>query len=92
MVTVFFEVNGIMHYEFLPQDQMINKEYYLRVLLRRLREAIQQKRFDLWRSNSWQLQHYNAPAHTNCLFSNFIFLLDLTSWDFSLFAKLKRIS
>jgi len=44
MLTVFMDYNGIVHYEFLPEDQTVNKEYYLGVI-RRLRLAKQfQKR------------------------------------------------
>ncbi|XP_018307965.1 uncharacterized protein [Mycetomoellerius zeteki] len=42
MLTVFMDYNGIVHHEFLP-GQTVNKEYYLGVM-RRLREAIRQKR------------------------------------------------
>jgi len=66
MLIVFFDFNGIVHHKFLPQGQTINKEYYLQVQ-RRLREAIRQKRPDLWRNNSWLL--YDNALH--CLFVNF---------------------
>ena len=36
--------------------------YYLGVM-RRLREAIRQKRPDLWANNSWILHHDKAPSH-----------------------------
>ena len=42
MLNVFFDFNGIVHHEFLPRDQTVNKEYYLEVQ-RRLREAIRKK-------------------------------------------------
>ena len=42
---------------------MITKEYYLGVL-RRLREAVQRKRPDMWRTKNFQLHHDNAPAHS----------------------------
>ena len=42
MLTVFFDFNGIVHHEFLPRGQTVNKEYYLQVQ-RRLREAIRKK-------------------------------------------------
>ena len=29
LLTVFFDWNGVMHYEFLPQGRMVNKEYNL---------------------------------------------------------------
>jgi len=29
--TVFMDYNGIVHHEFLPEGQTVNKEYYLGV-------------------------------------------------------------
>ena len=40
------DYNGIVDHEFLSEGQTVNKEYYLGVM-RRLREAIRQKRKDL---------------------------------------------
>lgn len=37
LLTVFFDYRGVVHSEFLPEGQTVNKEYYLGVL-RRLRE------------------------------------------------------
>jgi hypothetical protein len=34
MLTVFFDCNSIMHHEFLPYGQMVNMEYYLKVMKR----------------------------------------------------------
>ena len=62
MLTVFMDYRGVVHHEFLPEGQTVNKEYYLGVM-RRLREAIRQKRPDLWANNSWILHHDNAPSH-----------------------------
>jgi len=62
MLTVFFDFNGIVRHEFLPQGRTINKEYYLQVQ-RRLREAIRKKWPDLWQNNSWLLHYDKAPAH-----------------------------
>ena len=39
LLTVYFEYNGVVHHEFLPQGCTVNKEYYLEVMPR-LREAI----------------------------------------------------
>ena len=66
LITVFFDCNGVVHYEFLPQDRTVNKVYYLEVM-RRLREAIRQKRTELWKNQSWILHHDNAPAYTSML-------------------------
>ena len=60
LLSVFFDYNGVMHYEFYSKDRTVNKEYYLKVM-RRLREAIRQKCIELWKTQSWILQHDNAP-------------------------------
>ena len=39
LLPVFFDYNGVVHHEFLPQGCTVNKEYYLEVMPR-LREAI----------------------------------------------------
>jgi len=71
LLTVFFDYDGVVHHEFLPEGTTVNKEYYLQVM-RRLREAIRRKRPDLWKNNSWLLHHDNAPAHTSLLVRNFL--------------------
>ena len=38
MLTVFFDYRDVVHYKFLPNGQIVNKEYYLSVM-RHLREA-----------------------------------------------------
>ena len=45
MLTVFFDSEGVVHYEFPPQGRTVNKEYYLEVM-QRLREAVRKKRPD----------------------------------------------
>jgi len=47
-VTLCFYCEDIIHHEFLPRGQMVNKEYYLKVM-QRLREVTRRKRPDLWR-------------------------------------------
>ncbi|GAB1860480.1 Histone-lysine n-methyltransferase setmar-like protein [Camponotus japonicus] len=101
LLTVFFDYNGVVHHEFLPQGRTVNKQYYLEVM-RRLREAIRKKRPNLWKDNSWLLHHDNAPAHTSLLVSSFLaktntiimpqppYSPDLAPCDFFLFPKLKR--
>jgi hypothetical protein len=44
MLTVSFDCEGIIHHEFLLRGQMVNKEYYLKVM-QRLRGAVRRKRF-----------------------------------------------
>ncbi|UYV75689.1 hypothetical protein LAZ67_13001022 [Cordylochernes scorpioides] len=62
---------GVVHHEFLPQGRTVNKEYYLQVM-RNFREAIRQKRPDLWKNKNWLLHHDNAPAHTSLLVRDFL--------------------
>ncbi|UYV61688.1 hypothetical protein LAZ67_1005921 [Cordylochernes scorpioides] len=92
---------GVVHHEFLPQGRTVDKEYYLQVM-RNLREAIRQKRPDLWKNKNWLLHHNNAPAHTSLLLRDFLaknntlmmpqppYSSDLAPCDFFLFPKLKR--
>ena len=70
--------------------------------MRNLREAIRQKRPDLWKNKNWLLHHDNAPAHTSLLVRKFLaknnalmmpqppYSPDLVPCDFFLFPKLKR--
>ncbi|UYV65278.1 hypothetical protein LAZ67_3003783 [Cordylochernes scorpioides] len=101
LLTVFFDCRGVVHHEFLPQGRTVNKEYYLQVM-RNLREAIRQKRPDLWKNKNWLLHHDNAPAHTSLLVRDFLaknntlmmpqppYSPDLAPCDLFLFPKLKR--
>ena len=41
LLTVFFDCNGVVQYEFLPQGHTVKKEYYFEVMRR---DAICQKR------------------------------------------------
>ena len=64
MLLAFFDSEGIVHHEYAPDGQTINKEFYLEVL-RRLRESVRRKRPEKWRDGDWILQHENAPARTH---------------------------
>jgi len=100
MLIVFFDIRGVVHYEFVPQGQTVNKEYYLGVM-RRLRERICKKRPDLWANNSWILHDDNAPSHRATIVTDFLaknstnvleqppYSPDLAPCDFFLFPKLK---
>ena len=46
MLSTFFDCEGIIHHEFLPRFQTVNKDYYLKVM-KRLREAVRRKGPDL---------------------------------------------
>jgi len=71
MLLTFFDIRGIVHYEFLPTGQTVNQVYYLEVL-ERLRENIRQKRPELFANSSWILHHDNATAHTSLSVMGFL--------------------
>jgi len=71
MLVAFFDSEGIVHYEYAPDRQTINKEFYLEVL-RRLRELVCRKRPEKWRDGDWILHHDNVPAHTSHLVQQFL--------------------
>jgi len=47
LLTFFFNIRGIVHYEFVPTGQTVNQVYYLEVL-ERLREKVRLKRPQLF--------------------------------------------
>jgi histone-lysine N-methyltransferase SETMAR len=74
MKTMFIKVvniRGTIHREFVPQDQTINTKFYCKVL-RHLRENIQLKRPDLWRTKNSILHNDNAPCHRALLVREFL--------------------
>jgi len=61
LFVVFFDWKDIIHHEFVPRGQMVNKQLYHGVLVR-LRDAVRRKRPELWESQTWMLHHENVPA------------------------------
>jgi histone-lysine N-methyltransferase SETMAR len=100
ILTVFFDYRGVVHHEYAPLGQTVNKEYYQEVL-RHLRDAVRRKRPELWDARNWQLHHDNAPAHSSHLIQGFLAKHgipqvrqapcspDMTPCDFWLFPRLK---
>jgi histone-lysine N-methyltransferase SETMAR len=64
MLIVFFDIRGIVHREFVPQGQTVNKKFYCEGL-RRLRENIRQ-------TKNWILHDDNAPCHRALLIREFL--------------------
>jgi len=63
MLICFFDIKGLVHFEFIPQGQTVNQQFYFEVL-KRLRDSVRRKCTKFWRSGEWLLHHYNVPAHT----------------------------
>ena len=99
MLICFFDIHGIVHKEFLPQGQTVNRHFY-REVLERLRKRVIRVRPNI--KNKWVLHHDNAPCHTAISINEFLasknipvapqppYSPDLSPCDFFLFPKLKN--
>jgi len=81
MLLNFFDIRGIVHYEFVPTGQTINQVYYLEVL-ERLREKVRWKRLEPFANNSWILHCDNAPAHTALSVREFLATKQITVLEY----------
>ncbi|KAJ4441242.1 hypothetical protein ANN_11093 [Periplaneta americana] len=66
MLELFFDSNGIVHMEFIPQGATVNKTRY-KEILGHLRDSIYRKRPELWRRKNVLLLHDNTLAHRSIL-------------------------
>jgi len=93
MLICFFDSEGIVHTEFVPQRHTFNQFYY-REILERLRKRVVRVRPSI--ADNWMLHHDNAPCHTAISVIEFLVVVpqplyspDLSPYDFFLFPKLK---
>jgi hypothetical protein len=63
-MLIFFDIQGIVHKEFVLPGQTINGKFYCEVL-KQLTEGIWHKRSDKWKNNKWFFHHDNVPVHTS---------------------------
>ena len=66
----FFDIRGIVHFEFQPQGQPVNQTVY-KGNLRRLVRSVRDKRWSLLEAHAWMLHHDNTPACTALSISHF---------------------
>jgi len=62
MLLTFFDIRGIVQYEFVPTGQTVNQVYYLEVL-EMLREKVRRKRPEIFANKSWILHHDNVTRY-----------------------------
>ena len=66
MLFFFFDAEGVIHREFVPEGQKVIAEFYVGVLdrlLKRIRRVIMAR----FQSNGWFLLHDNAPSHNTAI-------------------------
>jgi hypothetical protein len=69
MLVVFFDWQGVIHYEFVPRGQIVNEEFYVAVL-KRWKEAVRRNRPQLWTNQSWVLHQLTHSLVWNFLAKN----------------------
>ena len=99
MLIAFFDIDGVVHHDFVPPGQTVNCQFYVQVL-QRLRHAVRRKRREKWQ-REWFLYHDNAPSHASLVVQEFLaeksipfitqppYSPDLVPSDFWLFSILK---
>ncbi|XP_046813878.1 histone-lysine N-methyltransferase SETMAR-like [Vespa crabro] len=100
LLLVFFDYEGIVHYEFAPPYQMIDKEYYQKVL-DRLYTAVRLKRSQLWSIGNWVI-HHDVTVRTCNIIREFLtkhaiielqqppYSPDISPCDYWLFPRLNK--
>ena len=100
MLVIFFDWQGVIQKEFVPDDESINAVYYKGVMERRL-NRIQRVRPGMCDSDDWFLLHDNAPSHNATIVKQFLaqrrvtvfdhppYSPDLAPADYLLFPKVK---
>jgi len=99
MLIFFFNAEGVIHREFVPEGQKVNAEFYVGVL-DRLLKRIRQVRMAKFQSSEWFLLHDNVPSHNPAIVKKFLanrdvavlhhppYSPDLAPADYFLFPKL----
>ena len=96
----FFDSTGMIYMHWVPTGQIVNKEYYIEVLME-FRQRFRQKRPALFKSGQWHFHQDNAPVHNSILVTDYLTKMgintvphppyspDLAPCNFWLFPKLK---
>jgi len=76
-IDSFFDIQGIVHKEFVPLVQTVNGKFYCEIL-KRLRKGILRKILDKLKKSNWFFHHDNAPAHTSVVVRQFLTFKNIT--------------
>ena len=69
MLICSFDSQGVVHKEFVPQGQTVDKQYY-REVLERLIKRVYRVRPEI--ADTWMTHHDNAPCHTAISVNEFL--------------------
>jgi len=97
---IFFDWQGVIHKEFVPEGETINAVYY-KVVMERLLNRIRRVRPGMCKSGDWFLLHDNAPSNNATIVKQFSaqrkvtvidhppYSPDLAPTDYALFPRVK---
>jgi len=71
LIVFFFDAEGAIYREFVPEGQKVNAEFYVGVLDRPLKR-IRRVRTAKFQSSVWFLFHDNAPSHNAAIVKKFL--------------------
>jgi len=71
LIVFFFDAEGAIHREFVPEEQKVNADLYVGVL-DRLLKRIRRVRTAKFQSSEWFLLHDNAPSHNAAIVKKFL--------------------
>jgi len=100
MLVIFFDWQGVIHKDFVPEGETIHAVYY-RGVMERLLNKIRPVRPGMCESGDWFLSRHNAPSHNATIAEQFLvrrkmtvldhppYSPDLAPADYFLFPKVK---
>jgi hypothetical protein len=71
MLISFFDIRGVIHFEFVPRGTTANQTFYME-MLKRLIDALRHKQGELWRDYPLILHHDIMKAHSSLRVSQFL--------------------
>jgi hypothetical protein len=84
MLICFFDIRGVIHFEFVPEGTTVNETFYVEVL-KRLIDAVRHRREELWIDRALIL-HDNAPAHSSLRVSQFLAGKGISAMDLPMYS------
>ena len=80
MLAIFFDWQGVIHKEFVPEGENINAVYY-KGIMERLLNRIRRVRPGMCESGEWFLLHDNVPSHNATIVKQFLVQRKVTVFD-----------